>query len=99
MADVVPLLGRRTPDVPEPADVFADAAESTRALSVSWSQEERVVCLSVESAGCAPVPFALDAEDVLDLVRALVDGLAEPDRGRPRRPAVVLPMAPRPRRD
>ncbi len=99
MADVVPLRGRRAPEIPEPADVFADAVEPTRALSVSWSQDERVVSLTVETAGGAPVLFALDAEDVLDLVRALVDGLAEPERGRPREPAVVLPLTPRVRRD
>lgn len=98
MADVVPLRGHRGPEVPEPGDVFVDATDPTRALSVTWSQDERVVCLSVESAGSAPVPFALDAEDVLDLVRALADGLADPDR-RPRGPAVVLPLTPRPRRD
>lgn len=99
MAKVVPLLGRRAPDVPEPADVFADAADPTRALAVTWSQEQRVVCLSVETEGGVPVPFALDAEDVLDLVRALVDGLAEPDRRRPSGPAIVLPITPRPRLD
>lgn len=93
MADVVPLRSRRGPVVPEPAEIFADADEPGRVLSVSWAPDERAVQLSVSDAGADPTTFVLDADDVVDLVRALVEGLAFP-RG-PQDPAVVLPLTPR----
>ncbi|HUR74590.1 MAG TPA: hypothetical protein VMZ00_09955 [Sporichthya sp.] len=98
-AEVVPLpLGRRArsaPEFPEPTEYFSDAANPARALSVTWSPDHRAVQVSIDDAGGPPTALLLDADDVLDLVRALVTGLPEPGPACPRPPATVLPLTPR----
>lgn len=99
MADVVPLRRRSAPEFPEPAEFFLDAADPARSLSLTWSPDQQVVQVSIGTVGGAPAALVLDADEVLDLVRALVEGL--PDSG-PRcsgPPATVLPLTPRPRTD
>ena len=91
-ADVVPLRHRGAPEFPEPAEVFVDAADSGRALSVAWSPDQQVVQFSIEEPGGNSSALVLDADDVLDLVRALVEGLPEPAAACPRPPAIVLPL-------
>lgn len=100
MADVVPLpLGRRArnaPEFPDPAEFFLDAADPTRALSLTWSPDQDVVQVSIQASNGRTSAVILDADDVLNLVRALVEGLPEPGPARPRPPATVLPLTPRP---
>ncbi len=94
MADVVPLRRPSRPAFGPPAASFSDVADPAQALSVAWSPDARTVRLGI---GAAEGPFAalvLDADDVLDLVRALVDGLPAPG-ATPRPPAPVLPLVPR----
>jgi hypothetical protein len=100
MADVVPLpLGRgarSAPEFGEPAEFFVDLADPARALSLTWSPDQQVVQVSIEAPGDRSSVVILDADDVLNLVRALVEGLPEPGPACPRPPATVLPLTPRP---
>jgi hypothetical protein len=94
-AEVVPLRRQSAPDFPEPLAHFSDAAEPERTLSVTWSPDHRLVQVSVGRPGETEA-LQLDADHVLDLVRALIEGLPEVGAGCPRPPATVLPMHPRP---
>ena len=94
-AEVVPLRPRG-PEFPEPADYFVDAADPARALSVTWSPDHEAVQLGIESADGVPFSLVLPADEVLDLVRALVGGLPEVGARCSRPPATILPMTPRP---
>ena len=100
MADVVPLpvglRARSAPEFGEPEEFFVDAADPARALSLSWSPDQRVVQVGIEVPGGAASEVILDADEVLDLVRALVEGLPEPGSACPRPLATVLPLRPRP---
>jgi len=94
MADVVPLRAREPqPDAVEPF-VFDDAV-GPGWLAVQWLQPGGVD-LVIGVDGTEASVFRLATEDVLELVRVLVEGLGEP--GGPVRlgpPATVLPWAPR----
>lgn len=98
MAEVVPLRGRVHADRPTaPTEVFLDAGDAASALEVRWQQAARSVELTLgarDGEEC-PTTFRLDAEDVLDLVRVLVEGLSEPGPVRLGGPATVLPLTPR----
>lgn len=89
MAEVVPL---RRPGAPAPAEsdieVFLDVADPDRALSVTWV-DERQLRLTIDAAGDDRVVFSLDADDALELVRAVVAGLPVPGDF-PGTPATVL---------
>ena len=99
-ADVVPLpLGRRGRsgrDFPEPADFFVDGGDPARALSVTWSPDHDAVQLGISAADGTPAALVLHADEVLGLVRALVEGLPETGVSCSRPPATILPMTPRP---
>jgi hypothetical protein len=99
-ADVVPLpLGRRArgaPEFPEPVDYFVDAAVPGRALSVTWAPDNQALQVRIESPDGSLTSLVLPADQVLDLVRALVAGLPEVGARCPRPPATVLPLTPRP---
>jgi hypothetical protein len=94
MADVVPLRARAPqPDAVEP--VVFDEAAGPGWLAVQW-QQPGGVDLAIGVDGTESAVFRLAPEDVLELVRVLVEGLHEP--GAPVRlgpPATVLPMSPR----
>lgn len=92
MADVVPLRLRSAPEFGEPAEFFADAADSGRALSVTWSPDQQVVQFSIETPGDPASALILDSDDVLDLVRVLVEGLPQLAPRCPRPPATVHPL-------
>ncbi len=100
MADVVPLpLGRgarSAPEFGEPAEFFVDLADPARGLSLTWAPDQQVVQVAIEGADGSSTGVILDADDVLNLVRALVEGLPESGPARPRPPATVLPLRPRP---
>jgi hypothetical protein len=95
-ADVVPLpVGRKArgaAQFPEPADYFVDVEDPARALSVTWSPDHTVVQLGIEAADGSPTALVLHADEVLDLVRALVVGLPEHGTGCPHPPATVVPL-------
>ena len=99
-ADVVPLpLGRRGrggPEFPPPADFFVDAVDPARALSLTWSPDHTVVQLAISAADGTPAALVLRPDEVLSLVRALVEGLPETSAACPRPPGVVLPFPPAP---
>jgi hypothetical protein len=100
-ANVVPLPvgrgARSAPAFPEPADFFLDAADPARALSVTWSPDHEAIQLGIESADGSSTALVLPAEEVLDLIRALVEGLPEAGAACSRAPATVVPLTPRPR--
>lgn len=95
-ADVVPLpVGRKArgaAQFPEPADYFVDADDPGRALSIAWSPDHTVVQLGIQAADGSPTALVLQADEVLDLVRALVEGLPETGTGCPHPPATVVPL-------
>lgn len=94
MADVVPLRRRGCPEFGPPAATFLDAADPGRALSVAWSPDASAVRLGVGAADGPVAELVLDGEDVLELVRALVEGLPAAGAGS-RPPAPVVPLTPR----
>jgi hypothetical protein len=94
MADVVPLRRRGAPEFSEPADYFVDAADPARALRVCWSPDHESVQLGFSSAEDAQHTLVLPADEVLELIRALVDGLPDVGGRCSRPPAPVLPLTP-----
>jgi len=93
MADIVPLRAREPqPEAAEPV-VFDDAA-GPGWLAVQWLQPGGVDLAIGEDETESSV-FRLAPEDVLELVRVLVEGLREPGPVRIGPPATVLPMTPR----
>jgi hypothetical protein len=93
MADVVPLRAREPqPDAVEPV-VFDDAA-GLGWLAVQWLQPGGVD-LAIGADGVEASVFRLAPEDVLELVRVLVEGLREPGPMRLGPPATVLQLPPR----
>lgn len=103
MADVVPL---RTPSAPHDDEferydipvVFDDATGPGR-LAARWHHDGTVGITVADGYGAASVPaeFRLAADDVLELVRVLVEGLNVPGPVRLGPPAQVLPLTPRTR--
>lgn len=92
MADVVPLRRRGAPEFSGPARCFVDAAEPDRALTATWAPDQQAVQISIEGPDGGICALVLGAEDVLHLVRALVEGLPLPAAGEPRPLAAVLPL-------
>jgi hypothetical protein len=93
MADVVPLRAR----APQPAaaePVVFDDALGPGWLAVQWLQPGGVD-LAIGLDGTESSVFRLDPQDVLELVRVLVEGLREPGPVRLGPPAAVLPLTPR----
>lgn len=93
-ADVVPLRRRRVPERCEPAEHFADAVDPARTLSVSWSGDHDAVRIGVETIDGSE-GVVLRGDEVLHLVRALVEHLPGSGAGVPRAPAAVIPLPPR----
>jgi hypothetical protein len=90
MADVVPLRVRAPlPDAAEPV-VFDDPV-GPGWLAVQWLQSDGVD-IAIGWDGTEASVFRLPTEDVLELVRVLVEGLAEPGPVRLGPPATVLPF-------
>jgi hypothetical protein len=90
MADVVPLRARAPlPDAAEP--VVFDEAAGPAWLAVQWRRSEGVA-LAIGRDGTESAVFRLAAEDVLELVRVLVEGIGDPGPVRPGPPATVLPF-------
>lgn len=73
-ADVVPLRRGGSPPFCEPAAVFPDVTDSARALSLTWSPDQQAIRFGIESRDGTPNAVMLSAADLLDLVRALMDG-------------------------
>ncbi len=98
MADVVPLRSQSGMDAASyrtPA-VFDDADGPGR-LAARWHHDGTVGITVADGRGVSvPSEFKLAAEDVLEFVRVLVEGLNEPGPVRLGAPAQVLPMTPRP---
>jgi hypothetical protein len=95
MADVVPLRAREAqPDALEPV-VFDDAI-GPGWLAVQWLLPGVGVDLAIGLDGTESSVFRLAPEDVLELVRVLVEGLREPGPVRLGPPATVLPFPPDP---
>lgn len=92
MAQVVPLHRRSASPPAEPGEVFLDAADARTTLAVTWQQDEGAVELTVSRDGARPATFLLDADDVLEFVRVLVEGVAEPGPVRLGPAATVLPL-------
>lgn len=93
MADVVPLRAHAPrPDAAEPV-VFDDAAGAGW-LAVQWLQSDGVD-LAIGLDGTEASVFRLATQDVLELVRVLVEGLGEPGPVYLGPPATVLPWTPR----
>ena len=92
-ADVVPL--RRSGSVPfgDPAAVFPDGSDPTRGLSVTWSPDQRAIRLGIETPDQGPSAVVLSADDLLNLVRVLMEGLPRPGGDSPL--ATVVPLRPR----
>ena len=95
MADVVPLRRLGSPQFPGPAAFFVDATDPARALSATWAPDQQAIQLSIETPDGRPCALILSAEDVLHLVRALVEGLPLPAAAEPRPLAAVIPLKPR----
>ena len=90
MADVVPLRARASlPDAAEP--VVLDGAVGPGWLAGQWLQSDGVD-LAIGLDGTEASVFRLATEDVLELVRVLVEGIGEPGPVRPGPPATVLPF-------
>jgi hypothetical protein len=99
MADVVPLRVRSAPKFSGPPETFVDPANPARTLRVAWSPDQQAVQLSIEAPGVAPAALVLDSDEVLDLVRVLVEHLPRPAADPCRPPGTVLRWTPRPRGD
>jgi hypothetical protein len=98
MADVVPLRAESAVDAAlftgsrrAPA-IFDDPTGPGR-LAARWNADGTVGITVAD--GSLPVEFRLAAEDVLELVRVLVEGLNEQGPVRLGPPAPVLPLTPR----
>jgi hypothetical protein len=98
MADVVPLRARNAADAAPftgslhaPA-IFDDASGPGR-MAVRWNTDGTVGITVADDP--VPVEFRLAADDVLDLVQVLVEGLNEQGPVRLGPPAPVLPLTPR----
>lgn len=103
MADVVPL---RAPSASEDGGfgrydlpvVFDDATGPGR-LAARWHHDGTVGITVADGYGygaaSVPAEFRLAADDVLELVRVLVEGLNVPGPVRLGPPAQVLPLIPR----
>jgi len=98
MAEIVPL---RAHTAPEPGSyrapsIFDDAGGPGR-LAVRWLGDDTVAITVADGCGVSvPTEFRMAAQDVLDFVRVLVEGLNEP--GPPVRlgpPAPVVQLTPR----
>jgi hypothetical protein len=90
MADVVPLHAREVlPAATDPV-VFDDAI-GPGWLAVQWLRPGGVD-LAIGVDGTESSVFRLAPEDVLELVRVLVEGLREPGPVRLGPPATVLPF-------
>ncbi len=88
MPDVVPL--------PSCGEVFLDADDERRLLRASWQRDdtEDAVVLSIWRDEDCVSTFRLAAEDVLELVRVLVEGLAQAGPVRLGAPAPAHPRNP-----
>lgn len=78
-ADVVPLRRGGSTPFGEPAALFADVSDPARALSLTWSPDQRAIRFGVESCDGSSGAVVVSADDLLDLVRAVMDGLPRPD--------------------
>lgn len=98
MGEVLPL--------PFQGEAFVDARGEGRSMRVSWHPDADTLVLSLWAGGLCRGTFRLPADEVPELVRALVDGVV--DRGnssgrpptRPYGPVPVTldrPHAPRPK--
>lgn len=96
MADVVPL---RAHTAPEPGayrapTIFDDATGPGR-LAVRWLGDDTVAITVADGCGVSvPSEFRMGADDVLDFVRVLVEGLNEPGPVRLGPPAPVVQLTP-----
>jgi len=92
--------------LPFQGEAFVDARGEGRSMRVSWHPDADILVLSLWAGGLCRGTFRLRADEVPELVRALVDGVVErgsPAAGSPARsygpPPVTLdrPQAPRPK--
>lgn len=77
-ADVVPLHRGGSAPFGRPAAVFPDVSTPARGLSVTWSPDQQAIRFGIESPDQSPSAVVLGADDLLDLVRALMEGLPRP---------------------
>lgn len=80
--------------LPATGEVFLDARGSGRALRVTWHSEADVVVLSLWTGAACSGSFRLPVDEVPDLIDALragLDGAYGVRRGRPRVPHQVDP--------
>lgn len=96
MADVVSLRPRAasTPAVltGEAIPAVFDDAIGPGLLAARWLGDATVELTVCDGRGPGPLEFRLAADDVLDLVRVLVEGLNEPGPIRLGATAPVLPL-------
>ena len=98
MADVVPLRAEHAVDAAlftgsHCAPAVFDDVDGPGRLAVRWHADGTVGITVAD--GSIPVEFLLAAEDVLELVQVLVEGLNERARCASGPPAPVLPLTPR----
>lgn len=101
-ADVVPLRRHRVPEHCERGEHFADALDPARTLSVSWSADHEAIRIGIATLdgsdgtdGGGADAVVLRADEVLALVRALVERLPGSAPAVSRAPAAVIPLLPR----
>lgn len=89
-ADVVPLRRGGSAPFCEPAAAFPDVTDPARALSLAWSPDQQAIRIGIEHADGSPAAVVLRADDLLDLVRVVMEGLPRPGGG----DAVLAPVVP-----
>lgn len=77
MAEIVPLRPCHPVAPARPGPAVFSAAIGPGRMAAGWRRDGSVG-LTVSDGRSGPVEFLLDSDDVLDLVRVLVEGLDEP---------------------